>query len=187
MFTPDEVERLLAASTVSDQAPWNCSDEPEIDLHLKRICSKIERKADVLSRIEWGHYGSGYASYVDAWFYRSRPEFRLQTCAEENNAFVGLVVLLSRLAPYFVFMQGHKTWGDKGGSSYMPYSEMLDELTNAAVIQLAGDIEPILERNALKRLRKTDLVAELDSKFKVPTILTHRPFRMFDALFYWED
>lgn len=187
MFTSEQIDRLLAARTISDQPPWCAGDREQIEQHLKTICSKIEQNANAHSRIEWNHYGSGYASYVDAWFYRPEPDFQLPDHTSGYSAYAGLVVCFSRLAPYFVLMEGDKRWDKTSSGGYLPGWEMVDEFCFPSVARLAAEIGQMLEWNSFIRLSRDQLAAELHPDYQVPTLLSERPFRMFDALFYWED
>jgi len=145
------------------------------------------RATGASSRIEWNHYGSGYASFIDAWFYKPTPEFSVPDPVPHGEEHFGLVVLLSRLSPYFVFMQGHKHWHGSGGSSYLPAFEAVDELSCSGVLSLAEQVQPLLEGHSLRRLLRADLSTPLLPGTFVPTILADEPHTEFDALFYWED
>jgi len=187
LLSSAQIDRLLAQQPVSALHPWVTADEGLIEGHLKAACAAVSRETRVESKIDWGHYGSGYASFVDAWFYKPTPEFNVKNPIRYGHEHVGLVVLLSRLSPFFVFMEGEKHWHAHGGSSYMPASDMLDDLKNEGVVRLAQQIQPILERHALVRAYRTDLSDPLPTGIKVPTNLADRGYTQFDALFYWED
>ena len=104
-----------------------------------------------------------------------------------GEGYFGLVILLSRLSPYFVFMQGHKHWHEKGGSSYMPSRQAVDEISCPGVVLLARKVQPLLESEGLRRLFRGDLSVPLVAGTSVPTILSDEPYTEFDALFHWED
>jgi hypothetical protein len=139
------------------------------------------------SRCVWDHYGSGYASFIEAWFYRQDADFEDDSQEEEDSeAYIGLTVLLSRLSPYFVFLQASKAWKK---NSYLvgslPNFVGVDQLTSPHVARLADIVQPILESKGLVRAFQSQLRDEIDTC--VPTILKDAPFIQFDALFYWED
>lgn len=185
MFNDSEIADLLEARSISYLDPWKGNDEGKIDSFYKRVVKDVEKGAKVMSRIEWDHYGSGYASFVDAWFYREDDAFAVE--AYQEVAYEGVAVLLSRLSPFFVMGQGVKSWHDKGGSSYMPALGFVDEFANDAVRELSSKIESLLEGHGLKRLSRAELEEPLSESLEVPTILSSPPFTEFDALFYWED
>ena len=187
LLTRSEVERLLSQQTISDRHPWVANDERLIEGHLKGACAAMMRATRSKSRVEWGHYGSGYASYVDAWLYKTTPDFDAKHPIRNGEGHTGLVVLLSRLSPYFVFMEGEKHWHATGGSSYLPQFDMLDRLEAQGVSRLAEQVQPVLESHGLVRAVREQLSEPLPEGLRVPTILTDRRFTQFDALFYWED
>lgn len=187
LLSGSEVERLLSMKTISHAQPWATNDARIIEGHIKNACAAAERATGTVSRIEWNHYGSGFASFVDAWFYRTTLEFNVKRPIRHGEEHTGLVVLVSRLSPYFVFMEGEKQWHAKGGSSYLPDFSMLDAIESSSVLQLAQQVQPVLESHGLIRAYREQLLEPLPTGTKVPTILTDSGFTQFDALFYWED
>jgi hypothetical protein len=182
-----EIERLITQQAISNRHPWATFDQHLIEGHLKHACAAVIRATGTKSKVEWEHYGSGYASFVDAWFYKSAPEFNVKRPVQHGEEHIGLIVLLSRLSPYFVFMEGEKHWHVHGGSSYLPEFSMIDRLENQAVALLAQQVQPVLEHQGFIRVHREQLAEALTSKLRVPTVLTDRDFTLFDALFYWED
>jgi len=187
LLTLPHIEALLSQRSISDMYPWNTNDDEVIDDFYKSICASISDRTGALTQIEWTHYGSGYASFVDAWFYKTTPDFSAKKLYPRGSEHKGLVVLLSRLSPYFVFMEGEKRWRAKTSSSYLPHFVMVDCLPSQGVASLASQVQPILESHGLIRAFRDSLVELLPTALDVPTILSDPPFSQFDALFYWED
>lgn len=187
-FCSDDVlKKLLNGQNISDQSPWSSNDEKEIVRFYRAICEDLCREFVLSSKIEWGHYGSGYASYIDAWFYRDNDQFKISS-SPEIRQYSGLVVLFSRLSPYFVVGEGIKSWNiNGGGTSYLPAFEMVDHFTHQPVADLLREMEPRLLQRGLVRLCKDDLKKLLPENSRVPTILGDPPYRAFDALFHWAD
>lgn len=187
-FCSDDVlKRLLHGQCISDQSPWSSNDKEEIVRFYKAICEDLCREFVFSSEIEWEDYGSGYASYIDAWFYRDNDQFKVSS-SPECRQYTGLFVLFSRLSPYFVVGEGIKSWNINGGArSYLPSFEMVDHFTYQPVADLFGELEPRLIQRGLVRLWKDDLGQLLPENIRVPTILCDPPYRAFDALFHWED
>ncbi|QOW45840.1 MULTISPECIES: hypothetical protein [Acinetobacter] len=187
-FTDFEIRTLLSGSAITDQYPWNTNNEETIENFCLNICGDIERKTECLSEKEFNDYGSGYASFYDTWFYKEKASFKFPNSPYPNQHFYGLVILFSKLSPYYVFMQGEKGWHDKSGFSYMPDSNMVDNLKSWAINDLANQVEPILASYGLIRLTHEQLNTTLIGKWEIPTILNiGEQFTLFDALFYWED
>ena len=150
------------------------------------MVQELAADLDVDSRTEFDHYGSGYASFVDAWFFRRDSSFRRPGGRHEH--FTGLAVLLCRLMPVYCLLEGEKTWSPSGsGSSYLPSFDNVDAFRTTAVRTLARQVEDWLEPRGYGRLEKADLGGYLPEGVVVPTIPEDAPFRDFDALFHWED
>jgi len=110
MLSNTQIEKLLSQEPITDRYPWSTEDDRIVEEFYKGVCEKILHDTNTLSRIEWDHYGSGYASFVDAWLYKTTPDFNVNKPLNLKNEHAGLVVLLSRLSPYFVFMEAEKSW-----------------------------------------------------------------------------
>ncbi|TKY83770.1 hypothetical protein R0L47_07085 [Pectobacterium polonicum] len=191
LLSSHDITRLLlqpVAQCISDEYPWVSNDEALIDKHFKGVCAQVMRVTHTQSRIEWNHYGSGYASFIDAWFYKNTPDFNAKRPVHYGEEHTGLTVLLSRLSPYFVFMESEKQWDVHGGGyQALPELEMIDRLETPAVIALSQQIQSELEKCGLVRAYKEQLASLLPTGTRVPTVLTDRGFTQFDALFHWED
>jgi len=181
----DVVARLVAAHQCTSKPPWSPRNDDAIEHELERVVKALAAELNVEFRAEFDHYGSGYASFVDAWLFRRDSSFRKSVGADH---FTGLVVLLSRLTPIYCFLEGEKTWASNGSaSSYLPAFEGVDALGTDAVATLSRQVEQWLEGQGYVRLRKPALDRLLPEGVAVPTILTDGPYREFDALFHWED
>ncbi|UOQ91013.1 hypothetical protein MUN74_09025 [Agromyces endophyticus] len=187
MFSPGQIRDLIDGRPIVDGFAYGKSDEAAVDALHRNVCRAIERQTSTLSRIVWDDYGSGYASFVDAWFYREESGWAGPAISGAQS-WQGLAVLLSRLSPYFVFLEGHKSWDERGGSSYMPSFGDIDRLSSPAVAALAGQVQAVLEQHGLIRLHATDLSAPLDPSIRVPSLFSAPgTYLEYDALFYWED
>ncbi len=182
-LTDTEIDLLLKQQAISVQWPWSTNDERVIDNNIKDIVAEVRRRLRLEDKTEYGHYGSGYASFVDCWLYRPDDDFRYRPGAH----YKGLVVLFSRLSRFYVLGQGFKSWHVTGGTSYLPEFEFVDSFDHQAVLSLVPRVTSILTDRGLTRLYKSDLEIVLARHICVPTIMTDRVFRHFDALFYWED
>jgi len=187
MFSITEIELLLSGHSISDANPWGAGNEKVIEDFYRGVVAEVESSTGALSRVEWDHYGSGYASYIDAWFYKVDDSFYPKIHAKYGEHYVGLIVLLSRLSPYFVFMEGEKNWHSHGGSGYLPDYTMVDDLVTPGPKTLAAEVEPILLKNGLVRRRAKDLEAALPQGIHIETNLSDGAYRNFDALYYWYD
>lgn len=184
ILTETQIDTLLRQQSISNEWPWSTNDERVIDKNIKDIVAEIRRKTNVEDKTEYGHYDSGYASFVDCWLYRRDDDFRYRP----GDSYYGLVVLFSRLSNYYVIGQGKKSWDKTGGASYLPDFDFVDNIDHQPVAELAPRVIDILNQRGLKQLHKTDLRAKLSRGVSVPTIMAAASvFYHFDALFYWED
>jgi len=183
LLTEDDIASLLRQQPITDEWPWSTKNEPAIYQHIQDIITEIGSKNRLLDRTEFGHYGSGYASFVDCWLYREDDEFRF----DSGNCYWGLVVLFSTLSQYYVIGEGQKTWHRRGGSSYLPSFQLVDQINHPAIQQIVDGVCISLRDRGLVRAHVSDLTSELPRETDVPTILSDPPWRHFDALFYWED
>ena len=156
----------------------------ELEAFYTSLVKEITHITGCAEKTEWNHYGSGYASFVDAWFYFPDGLARGALAGEHHH---GIYVLLSRLSCFYVVGQGEKTWQQNGGSSYMPHLDSVDSVEHEALLPLECQIDAFLNASGLKRLHRAELELSISGEHKVPTILSGASLTQFDALFFWED
>jgi hypothetical protein len=183
LLTQLDIASLLKQEPITDEWPWNTSEEVTVCENIRDILAQVRGKLRLLDKSEFGHYGSGYASFADCWLYRDEPEFKFDT----GNRYWGLVALFSTLSHYYVIGEGQKAWDNKSASSYLPSFEFVDRITHPAAQNIADGVCAILNNRGLVRAHADDLSESLPRNAAVPTILANPPFHHFDALFYWED
>ncbi|MFV0439476.1 MAG: hypothetical protein ACK5PS_19025 [Desulfopila sp.] len=193
-LTSTEIEMLLHGRSISADWPWCTNDEQVIDGYIEGLVAEMCRTLRLCDRTEYGHYGAGYASFVDCWLYRPDDDFRNRTAKRFNlfrwsasNAYCGLVVLFSRLSAYYVIGQGNRSWTKRKAAAYLPDFTFVDEINRQAVVDLVAPVQTFLLERGLQRLYRSDLDTILPGDLAVPTILATRVFRHFDALFHWQD
>lgn len=189
LLTAIEKIHLQNIREVSMQPPFY----GDSDSLYKRIFADIKRQTGTISQIEDGHYGSGYASFIDAWFYQENDSFNFSVDKKGTHRSSGLTVIFNRLIPFYIMFEGEKYWNKQLGNGgwYMPYLHCVDDLKTQAVIDLAEKVDKILQNYQLTRLSKSDLQTELGSRttWKIPTELNDnsRYYTYFDGLFFWQD
>ena len=169
--------------------PFNTGEESTIEGYYRSLCEEIKSHTQTLFQLEVDHYGSGYSSYCDAWFYQQTSDFASDPLKSLEN-YEGLVVLFHRMLPYYVFMQGSKSWPIHDSlmcSHYLPSRKMLDNLANNAVKNLAQKVEKFLTHRGLIRLNTLALTTPLEIAEKIPSVLVDNYLSYYDGLFYWED
>jgi hypothetical protein len=148
----DVALRILRDDFHTEVQPWSTRDEKVITNHLLSAIEAIRIELGLSVKIESNHYGSGYASFIEAWFSRDDAVFAAGTGAHYR----GLVVLLSRRAPYFVCGEGEKAWTNKAASSFLPAFAMVDHLSSDAVAALVEPVSVILDRFGMLRLSSVE-------------------------------
>ncbi len=187
LLTHQQIQTLLAGKPITEASPWVENNRDEVAHFYHVLIEEICSVTSCMSRVEWDDYGSGYASYIDAWFYRPDEEFSPNIVVKFGSGFKGLIVLLSRLSPYYVFMEGEKHWDAKGSSSYLPDSSMVDDLQCVGVKALSIQVQAILDAAGLVRLSKSEVSSPMPKNSTVSTNLAGPEFSEFDAIFHWED
>jgi hypothetical protein len=183
ILSTDEIADLIRCEELTRFPPLR-RPTVELESFYVRFVREITNITGCAEKTEWNHYGSGCASFIDAWFYFPDGRARGTLSCEHHH---GIYVLLSRLSCFYVVGQGEKTWKRNGGSSYLPHLDSIDSVKHAALLPLERQIDNFLGAAGLKRLRKADLELTIGPEHKVPTILSNPPFTQFDALFFWED
>ncbi len=188
-FDAAEVARLIQGQPVRGPLPFDPADDQNIRRFYEGLVRLIEETQGLCARVEWNHYGSGYASFIAAWFYLTDGSARRTPFRSGEERHMGLTVLFSRLSPYFALTEDEQTWSLDGrsGSGCLPDFETVDEITHPVLRAYVDPVTTRLETVGLQRIYRQDLAAFLPETCRVPTILTDEPFRQFDALFYWED
>jgi len=99
MLSPTNVAALLERNPISDREPWSANDFRNVERFYRDIVKDCERRHPGLkSRNEFGSYGSGYASFFDAWFYIESAPFQGTSHKGRHKAhYVGVFVLFSIL------------------------------------------------------------------------------------------
>jgi hypothetical protein len=181
-----EIERLVKDQSVSGTPPWSSGDDDELKAFFRPVLDGVQRQLALRGEVAW-EQGSGYASYIEAWFYRATPEFRLPGPPSDANGYAGLQILLCRLAPVFVFMESDRTWTDQASSYSLACAESVDRFACPAVDNIASQVQALLESNGLTRLLRSDALQPIDQDLGPYTLLGDYPYKRFDALFHWTD
>lgn len=169
--------------------PFNTEKESTVENFYRKLCEEVKSHTQTLYQIEVDDYGSGYASYYDVWFYRESTDFTSDRIAS-SKSYDGLIILFHRMLPYYVFMQGCKSWSinhPPTSSSYIPSRKMLDNFNNDSIKNLAQEVEDVLSRKGLIRLNKLALTTPLEISERIPSVLVDDYLSYYDGLFYWED
>ena len=183
-MNPETIKDIVKGKSISDAWPWNVVDKKSVIGHIKKCIAEINRKLNLKAKSEFNHYGSGYASFVDCFFYSEAKSTKVNYA---TTGYTGLIVLFSRLSNFYAYGEGDKTWHKTGGSSYLPHADMVGSLKDIYNLQIIDKVNDLLAENGWQQLTKEYANQYLGFDISIPTILNDPPFKVFDAIFYWED
>lgn len=174
--------------------PWIWERLPAAPGGRKPGCSfypgllrELKKKLGAKSKIDFDSHHQGFASYVDAWFYRDNDDFRDRQLGGKN-CFAGLAVTLWRFGPYYILGEYTKSWGARTGTSGLPSFEGIDRFPTPAVRELSTVAENKLAEGGLVRLHRSQLATPLPEFYRgIPSNLRDGEPRLFDAIFFWND
>ena len=159
-------------------------DDVEAEEAIRSAIQTLTEDHQLDCQAEFSHYGSGYASFVDAWFFQRESAFRIP---DQREHYVGLAVLFCRFARVYCLMEGERSWSGGSSASYLPGFEEIDRFASRSVNDLVPIIESTLTRLGWRRLVREELETEFHSGTTLPANLIDGHPRYFDALFHWED
>ena len=184
-LTEARLRDVIAGRPVGDAWPYADGSTRDIEAHLRRVAFELRGTRRVEVEAELDHYGSGYASYVHV--FCAKPG-GLSTERRDGLDWIdGLSVYLCRLAPVAAFGPGRRTRGDKTSSLDFLAPEKVGATPAGDWSNELGPIRSVLTRHGLRLLAREDVCAPLSFATTIPTVLSEGPYRVFDALFYWED
>ena len=186
MAGPDS--RLIKKLRVYAGTQLNALPKPTASLSdIPEVIRDASSRHKLQTRVADESYGQGFGSFVDAWFYKDTADFRLKPLTPGEQHFIGLYILFSRLAPFYVMGEGAKSWSGRGGSSYLPDFEGTDRLTHPAVKHLSIQLDTFITSRGFVRLSKADVAPLLPDDLQFASNLSDGAPRLFDALFFWND
>jgi hypothetical protein len=181
-----DLRSLLAGRPFGLGTVYAGGDEAAIEGFLRGVVSGLARSALVAAEADFGHYGSGYASYVDV--FCPKRGGRSTTEANDVQWIDGLVIYLSRLAPVAALGPSQRTRHRTGGSSDYLDASKVGLLPPGDWSAEANEVRAKLAENyGFTLLGQDELNRPLPFNADIATVLGDRPYRVFDAIFYWED
>lgn len=180
-----ELRSFIAGRPFGPGTPYE-GGEAVIEKHLRKTVAGLARSSLIEVEADFGHYGSGYASYVDV--FCPKRGGRSTTEADGIRRIDGLVIYLSRLAPLAAFGAGQRTRHDKGGSMNYLDADQVGKAPPGDWTTVTAEVRTKLARYyGFTLLSQDELSRPLPFDAKIPTVISNRPYRVFDAVFYWED
>lgn len=194
-FSNSFLQQLTQGRVLGDFPPFSLGNAAKIEHYIHKIVAELQRNRAWLVEADFGHYGSGYASYVPITIGK-RDKSDTVTSAGKGRVTdntTGLLLYVSRLVPYWFYGQGwwSRTWeqghASGGGSTF------LDVAGQAAIDPARWQhdcyrLEMVLTEFRYQLLTPEELThpAPADLTF-IPTELADPPYSVFDCFFYWAD
>jgi hypothetical protein len=161
-----------------------------VEGYLKQITAAIGRLPDVVVEdADFGHYGSGYASYAEIFVTARDGSLR----NERSNGTVevqGMFLLLCRLAPLACLIPScHRSRSANGsGASDLPSADAATRTTSQRWEQIAHQqITETLTLHGFSLLKPETLSRPISPDLIIDTNLAEPPYTVFDAWFHWMD
>lgn len=181
-----ELRSLIAGRPFGPGTVYEGGDEAAITGFLRGVVAGLARSALVEVEADFKHYGSGYASYVDV--FCAKRGGRSTTEVNGVRWIDGLVIYLSRLAPVAALGPSQRTRHRTGGSSDYLDAGKVGVLPPGDWSAEWNEVHAKLtDRYGLTLLDRDELNRRLPFTADIATVLADRPYRVFDAVFYWED
>jgi hypothetical protein len=185
MLSDEQLKTVIAGNAVGDRQPYSEGDHEKIERHLANLVKKLQRSKRLQIEADFKNYGSGYASYVPVFCYKSKEASTERRGA--SRIITGISLYLARLAPVAVW--GPETnWRSRNGATggFLSARNVYERPEGAWDLEFE-EIFALLDIDGLSRPPREWLVRPLGFEAQIPTILADPPYRVFDALFYWED
>lgn len=182
----EDIQALSEGKSIGEQWPWNAT-RADVDGAIKSLIAEIKRSFNLQDRTVWNSYGSGYASYVDCFLYNPDRSFRLPQVGAGGAGYVGLVLLFSRLSPFYVFGEGEKSWSPGGGAGYLLSAPTANVVEDEFNLSLLGPVRRMLEERTWIWLSPAQGLHRPRHQPPLQTNLGQAPFTVFDYVFHWMD
>ncbi|MGI5156483.1 hypothetical protein [Microbispora sp. CA-102843] len=181
--------RAARDEPVSRESAWTGGAEA-VEGYLRRVVADLNRVPElVVEHAEFGHYGSGYASFVDVLLTRrdgSARRVRPDGCTTVE----GLSVALCRLAPIACILspaeRSHHP--DGHGHHSMPSLDTVTETPIPGSERGCEQISQVLDRHRITLVGPRLLSRPALPHLKIDTNLGDGPhYSIFDVWFHWLD
>ncbi|MFG1941469.1 hypothetical protein [Nonomuraea sp. NPDC048826] len=184
---PAALRRAANDQPASAAGAW-AGGTASVEGFLRWVVADLDRMPALsVLGVEFGHYGSGYASYVDVFITRRDGSTR-----RSENGWTdveGLPLALCRLAPLAaLFTCDIRSSGPDGaGSRGLPQLSLVTDTALPGWEEEHRQIGQVLERHDIALLDSQVLGLPLEAGLQVETFLGNPPYNVFDAWFHWMD
>lgn len=158
--------------------------------YLRRVVADLNRVPElVVEHAEFGHYGSGYASFVDVFLTRRNGSAR-RVDPDGHTTVEGLSVALCRLAPIACILSPGERSHHPDGHGYhsMPGLDAVTEMPIPGWEKGCEQISQVLDRHRITLVGPRLLSRPALPHLRIDTNLADGPpHSIFDVWFHWTD
>jgi hypothetical protein len=183
-ITNEILERIVAGKPVGDHEAYKNGSKNAITGHIKATVHDLEQSKNLVIETE-DSYGSGYASYVDVFCYKTGG--RSSTKLPEKTLIEGIAIYFCKLAPVAVMGAMEKTRSKNSSSSSFLHAEDLNTFPSGNWLEIDIEIRNKLEKHGFEILGPRELKKPLPFSAEIETNFGDPPFTIFDAFFNWMD
>ncbi|WP_107943447.1 hypothetical protein [Metasolibacillus fluoroglycofenilyticus] len=193
MFTNEQLKQFIKGKVLGEMFPYDTGDEHLIISYLKRIKAELEKSLPVRCEVEPLHFGSGYASYMQWFVYKTdmltRKEREKDVMEEERE---GLIVNISMLAPVVLIGKGEKSTcyvkGEWHSGAMTSLAEPQQLLIPPHLKELYENLQRLFMKYNYGILYREDVEKQLPFKANIAiTFREPKDYLVWDAIFYWMD
>ena len=178
------LECVIAGKPVGAHEAYKNGSHNTIKGHIKATIHDLEQSKNIVLETE-DSYGSGYASFVDVFCYKSGGRSSIKTAT--HTLIHGITIYLCKLAPVAVMGAMEKTRHTTGGTSGVLNAEELNTFPPGNWLEVDIEIRQKLERHGFEILSPRELKKPLPFTAKIETNFGNSPYTIFDAFFNWMD
>jgi hypothetical protein len=183
-ITNEILERVIAGKPVGEHEAYRNGSHNKIKGHIKATIHDLEQSKNIILETE-DSYGSGYASYVDVFCYKTAG--RSSQVKSGTTYIDGIAIYLCKLAPVAVMGAIQKTKSKHGGSGSFLRPDDLNTLPNGDWAAFANELRNKLEQHGFEILEARELKKPLPFTAEIETNLGDPPYTVFDVFFNWMD
>ena len=183
-ITNELLERVIAGKAAGEHKAYKNGSDNKIKGHIKATLHDLEQSKNIVIETE-DSYGSGYASFVDVFCYKSNGR---SSQVKSGTIYIdGIAVYLCKLAPVAVMGTMGKSRSSSGGSFGFLSAEDLNTFPPGDWLEIEAEIRKKLETHGFAILGPRELKKPLSFIAEIETNLGDPPFKIFDAFFHWMD
>lgn len=188
------LRKLCDGKVIGDFYPFETGNQREIVEYIKKITGRLQNNHRINVEPDFSSYGSGYSSYINVKISKKDKSDRVLTNrgGVKIEWICGIELYICKLAPYWYF--GGNEWTGSyengkriGGSAGFVSPESIDEIDYEIWKDDINRINQTLSEFRYQLLTKEEVEKSLWFAIEIPTILSDKPYRIFDCFFYWED